>query len=118
MPSLLHFFESFLSQRLLGIECQSLLQLNLRFFQVFAFAQQHIAQHQPRPDSQRRLGNSDPQALACRGVVALRLQVCWRQATASELFGDEFEADRHRSQQCVQAASIQLRASDKTLSLR
>ena len=39
----------------------------------------------------------------------LRLfDACWRQAAASELFGDEFEAERLRIQHCVETCRKQV----------
>ncbi len=34
------------------------------------------------------------------------LDLCWREATASELFGMEFEAERLRLQHCIKAAKM------------
>ena len=43
----------------------------------------------------------------------LRLfDACWREVTLSDLFGDEFEPDRHRIQECVAAASKKLAAAN------
>jgi hypothetical protein len=43
----------------------------------------------------------------------LRLfDACWREAILSDLFGDAFEADRHRIQQCVDGARQRLTARE------
>jgi len=43
------------------------------------------------------------------------LDSCWRQATASALFGEEFEGERQRIQQCIAAAKPQ--AAGKAMAL-
>jgi hypothetical protein len=35
-------------------------------------------------------------------------EACWHQASTTELFGEEFEAERHRIQHCMQEASEEL----------
>jgi hypothetical protein len=43
---------------------------------------------------------------------------CWRQATHSDLFGDEFESERHRIQHAVDAIRQQLCPSKRSAGLR
>jgi hypothetical protein len=45
----------------------------------------------------------------------LRLfDACWREVVLSDLFGDEFEPDRHRIQHCVEAARKQISLREPT----